>query len=1290
MSKRVSIFIAFVLLSAPAFAGSTGTAALHMPQGSDAGTGNGDYVSDAGGLNTFYRYFIEVPPGLNRLVVQVYDPDIGGGANEDDAGRDRDRAGGFDGQVDYTLIRPDGSTAATLNNCDSDTCDADDAAWDTLLNSTSAANTAAGHWELRVDMDGGDELNAIGVRAHDGTAGSGGTELNVYVDSMVSLGVNPNPAANSRTYTLYPWITSGCQCSQNDFDRDSNNASNVGSVTYTSRTGAFTQTFSDNALSTNDNWNHDDLNRWGDDDESDDYGIWTVSSTINTYTTPVVNGNYETYYVGSYLAAGDPTANPMTSGGNPATFRIYLPTDAGAAPVKPYMTQLLTHNSRLAGPNPPQVGVQSVFTVTILFTNPTPWDVTFNASNLITANVPAGVTYGGAASISQGSIVAQPAVGATGNITWNPGVVDAGDTIKLSYDVRVTPTSSGQRLLVTATPASGNGTRAQFIDETGNTTQGRARYLMGGLCELAVTQGLLTEVVLSKFATEVRGGGTRIAFATASEAGTIGFNVYRADGTKVNDALIPGSLKPHGGKYEIYDRQNVDPDAMYVVEEVTASGRANRYGPLHRIDGVDREQKRAEREDNRRGIRSLASMPFEFSSEAKEKMVAAMIGVRDTGVVRVSAAALANALGTSTDKIEKALQKGNVKVTSDGTAVAWQTEGQFLYFFGEKSSSQYSNDRVYKVELANGVQMEAVRVSAAAAPIATFTATEDIERDVFASTAVPSDAEGDWWFWEYVLSGDPTLGFRKFEVDVPSVASASNVTLAVRLHGAVKDGEHHAKISLNGVPVGETKWKSFDPHTATIHVPAAVLKDGANEIVVEGVLAAGAAFDIFYVDGFSVKYPKLPRPRGGQLEVRGNGAISAGPFAAVPYVLDTTSRTRPQILFGASFANGVVSLNAPAKVKELFFAESFLEPAFVRGSAEPRLKSQRADWVVIAPNGFRAAAESLATLRSRDGLATYVADLQQIYDEFAGGNSTPYAIRDFIKSTRNWSRAPKYFVLAGTGSFDYRGNLLAPGPMPPMMTTTDNGIYASDSLFADRNGDRLPDVAIGRIPVTTPAELAAYVAKLERNGRTDASKSPMLFGADGTDGSTDFRLASALSESPVNTRPVKRVYVDDLGGDAARTEFLAAWQAGTSLVSWFGHGGLDQISNAGVLTAYDEVTSARRLPLLVAMTCTINRFENGYVDPLGTTLTKDADGGAVAVWSASGLSVHAQAAEIQQTFMRLAAATPSARIGDLIVQTLSRYPGDTSSIYLLLGDPAIRLDLPSEPVIASTPSAPGE
>ena len=46
-------------------------------------------------------------------------------------------------------------------------------------------------------------------------ATAGGTELNVYVDSMFSVGQNPPTTGTlSRSYTLYPYITSGCSCAQ--------------------------------------------------------------------------------------------------------------------------------------------------------------------------------------------------------------------------------------------------------------------------------------------------------------------------------------------------------------------------------------------------------------------------------------------------------------------------------------------------------------------------------------------------------------------------------------------------------------------------------------------------------------------------------------------------------------------------------------------------------------------------------------------------------------------------------------------------------------------------------------------------------------------------------------------------------------------------------------------------------------------------------------------------------------------------------------------------------------------
>lgn len=1122
----------------------------------------------------------------------------------------------------------------------------------------------AGHWELRVDMSnavtGGDDINAFGLRAHDGTSGSGGTELNVYADSMLPVGVNP-PAAGvqSRAYDLFPLITSGCTCSQNDFDLDSD-AGNVGSFVYTSNTGAFTQTFNSATLSANNVWNRDNATGWTSDARAVDYGVWTVDATVSSYLNPAVNGNYGTYYVGNFqTAANPPNNNPL-----PNTHRVYLANDAGTAPVKPYLEQELTAD---AGPAI-TVGQTRLITVTLRIVNPTAHAIVFSTpSNVVTANVPGGTAlYAGPWSMSQGTIVSQPAMSGSGNVVWNPGTVAAGATVVFSYRVAVTPTSAGQRVLVTATPASGNGTRAQFLDETGNTSQARATFLAGPVCELAVTEGFLTDVLLSSF--DVDRSGVR--WTTASEAGTLGFNLYREDGSRVNDALIPSKKN---GKYHVHDSAATE-GARYTLEEVMVSGRTKQYGPMNRLERVA---------PSTRQERITPAMP----SKHAKKAAAAIASFDRAGIARITANDLAAVLGANPNQVAAAFRNGGVRVTDRGSEVAWTNAGDAMLFVAQPANSIYSNDRAYRIELAKGTQMKSVNVASSNAPLSTFTAALELERDVLGATILPVDPESDYWFWDFVLSGDATYGTKTFAVDVPAVASDANASLEMRLQGALDGAQHEARIRVNGVPVGEARWNALDARTATVALPAGVLRDGANEIAIEGILESGAPYGVFYVDGFTVRYERFAKPDAGVIEVARGGAVTAGPFTSAPVVLDTTSATKPALLQGWSFASSNVSLTAPGATQKVLIAESFVAPT-LRASAELSLKSQRADWIVIAPRAMRGGAESLANFRQREGLQPLVVDLEQVYDEFAGGNTTPHAIRDFLASTRTWSKAPRYVVLAGTGTVDYRNIEVPAGPMPPMMARTSDGLFASDSAFVDFNRDGLPDLAIGRIPAATAADLDAYVAKLERRSNATA---PLLFSADAADQAADFRAVSERARAALGNRPSSDAYVDDLGAAGARNALMNAWRNGASLVAWTGHGGHDQISTAGVLTSYDaESLTASTLPVVVAMTCTINRFENGYVEPLGAALTRAANAGALAVWSASGLSKHGDAAELQRTFTHLASEEPNARVGDLIVRTLTSRPSATGNIYLLLGDPAVRLQLPTENAHEPTSGRTGE
>lgn len=1334
-SLAALLAVALVAGPVPLQAASTGTAALHTPQGSDAGTANGDYISDGDGLNTFYRYFIEVPPGLGRLTVEVFDADIGrGGGTEDTAGRDRDRDDGYDAQVDYTLIRPDNSTAATLNNCDADTCN--DNVWQTILNSTTAQNTAAGHWELRVDMDGANDINAIGIRAHDGNSDGTGTELPVYFDSHTQIGVNPSTGgANDRSYTLYPYITSGCSAAKNDFDYDGSSTGNDSSLSFTRRGGGFTQSYSNSSLSNNNVWRRDTFSGWTSDQLSIGYGLWTATMTVSTYTTPGINGNYANVWLSNFQAAANPpAANPTTN-----AFRVYLPTDAGGAPVKPYLEQLLTHKS---GVNPVGAGQTSRYQVTVRLVNPTVRPIVFSATNLVRSTVPgSGVVYAGNAAVTQGSITAQPSVGGTGNITWNPGTVAAGATVLLTYQVDVSPTSNGQRLPVTATPASGNGARATFVDETGNTTQARATYTLGPLCELAVTAGMLTEAVVSGFrASRADGGGVLLEWTTASEAGTAGFYAERWDGTSrtsrgwvpVHGGLLASVQAAQGGTYRLVD-EGVSPlePQKYRLVEIEGGGRKREHGPF--AVAVDWSRPDPRTPQDTAAVYERQAHPSPQSAERKPPVRAAKrlagpglgrtssahLSVRETGLYYVSAADVAAWLGTTLEKAAQMIAEAGLTLSRGGQAVAWYPDfagktAQGLFFYGEAPDSIYSAANVYRLQGdTKGLFMQVVTAGTGAAAGGTFPETLHRELDAFPATVISPNPESDYWFWEFLQGDDPNFGQRTFTLAAPGVSPggpADTGSLKVTFHGATATGvtdEHQATVSVNGTVLGETRWTGITAQQASFEIPAGVLAASGNQVVVSAHTGDGAPFSIFYVDGFDLSYPRSFQAVGDTLAFTGGGnaqvAVSGFSNSAVR-LLDVQNPLQPRWVTGAAVepdGSGFRLSLAPSSAARYLAAApaAFKTPAAVRPWSEPFLRSgfKQAEYLVVAPPELREAAERLADLRRSQSLKALVVDLDQVMDEFNAGMTSPHALRNFLAWARlNWSLPPRYVVLAGEGTLDYR-NLLGFGDnlVPPLMIQTAGGLFPSDNRLGDVNGDGVPEMAVGRLPVLSAAELDAYTAKImayESEPAPDWAGNVMML-ADAPDQGADFGADSDLIAGQVpDAYTVERVHLATVPLAAARGLLIAGIHRGTTFINYTGHGGLDRLSGGGLLTSGDVpgLANGARLPVLTAMTCTVNRFAVPGVPALGELLVKNPSGGAAAVWGPSGLSDNGAARLLAERFYHSAGATMPAdsRLGDRILQAVADFRslgGDPNlpRIYDLLGDPALKVPVPPPPAPGS-------
>jgi hypothetical protein len=514
-------------------------------------------------------------------------------------------------------------------------------------------------------------------------------------------------------------------------------------------------------------------------------------------------------------------------------------------------------------------------------------------------------------------------------------------------------------------------------------------------------------------------------------------------------------------------------------------------------------------------------------------------------------------------------------------------------------------------------------------------------------------------------------------------------------------------VSLNGTPLGETSWTGIAPQRALFSVPAGLLLASGNQVDVTAVTGGGAPYSIWYVDSFDLSYPRLFRAAGNALAFTsgGNPVVSAGGFSSSTVrLLDVQDPLHPRWIAGAvghPDGTGGFQIDFVPSAAGRYAAAAppaLLPPAAVRGWSAPSLLSaaNRADYVVIAPAALRGAAERLADARRAQGMAAMVADLDQIMDTFNGGVSDPRAVRSFLAYTRGqWSQGPRYVALAGAGTYDYR-NLLGFGDnlLPPLMVRSDSGLFPSDNLFGDVDGDGLPEMAVGRIPVLSAAELDGYTAKLA--GYESAAPAgwtgKAVMTADATDRGADF---GADSDEVAGHLPpayqVDRVYLRDLPLAAARGQLHAAIGGGAAFLNYMGHGALDRLSSGGLLTSADVpgLGNNGRLPVLTAMTCTINRFEVPGVPSLGETLVNNGGGGAAAVWGPTGLSPNGEAKLLAERFY----GAQDARLGDRLLRAIAEFRTlggnpDLPRLYDLLGDPALRLAAPPAPAVSA--SSPGE
>jgi hypothetical protein len=358
--------------------------------------------------------------------------------------------------------------------------------------------------------------------------------------------------------------------------------------------------------------------------------------------------------------------------------------------------------------------------------------------------------------------------------------------------------------------------------------------------------------------------------------------------------------------------------------------------------------------------------------------------------------------------------------------------------------------------------------------------------------------------------------------------------------------------------------------------------------------------------------------------------------------------------------------------------------------------------------------------QQKDNIVSFIADVSQVYNEFASGTPDPTAVRDFVKmfydrAGNDSSKRPRYLLLFGDASYDYKERIVNNTNLVPCyeslpaldpLTT-----YTSDDFFGllDDNDDinssfpaGLLDIGIGRIPAKNISEAKAAVDKIISYSSSKSFgpwRNQLTFIADDEDFNTHLNDAEIISSTAFTKAPVfnsSKIYLDafkqESGTGGSRYPLVNAAInnrifSGTLIWNYNGHGGFRRLAEEAILDLdmVNTWSNPDKLPLFITATCDFAPYDNPSVNSIGENILLRERTGAIAMMTTTRLVFAFSNRIINNNYLSIA-MQPDANgnylsLGEAVKRVKNftyQTSGDVNNNrkFTLLGDPALTLAFP--------------
>ncbi len=427
-----------------------------------------------------------------------------------------------------------------------------------------------------------------------------------------------------------------------------------------------------------------------------------------------------------------------------------------------------------------------------------------------------------------------------------------------------------------------------------------------------------------------------------------------------------------------------------------------------------------------------------------------------------------------------------------------------------------------------------------------------------------------------------------------------------------------------------------------------------------------------------------------------------------------------------------LSFNANADYlhEYIAFSDNFLKPVAVGKMNNQNLHAiPHADMLVLTSAPFLAVAQQLATFhKAHDNLNCVVVTVEQVFNEFSSGTPDPTAIRDFVKmlydkSGGNAALRPKYLLLFGDASFDFKGRVknntnFVPAyqsvssldPLSTLVTDDYFGLLDDSEDINRLTGINLLDIGIGRIPAKTATEASSFLNKLLAYHDTASLgtwRNQLTFIADDEDLNLHLKDAEIITGAAAianNKYLQQKIYLDAYPQESSSAgnryplvneAIKDQSQKGTLIWNYNGHGGFRRLAEEVILEEpiINSWNNANKLPLFITATCDFAPYDNPAIYSLGENVLLREKTGAIALMTTTRLVFAFSNRIINENYIKTAlqqkpdgsyySLGDAVRIAKNVTYQTS---GDAinNSKFTLLGDPAMTLAFPKYNVVTST------